>query len=252
MSESLFLYLYAREDQLLGILSDNALNISKAWGTNDITEGVLQNEEKQRELIRDYGYICLSKTCTSPAMWGYYADRSRGVCLVFVFDVNFLPKESAFIILNKGKTPKSPIMIKAVSYEKKRSISVNIKDLLFGKSEDWRHEQEYRIIFRLSDVERDVEKNGDVCFKTRSIMPYFKGVILGVNCKKERAEVEAIISSTNRWDKGKEPKVIKAEMSQTDFDFIVPLNSIALDEEDGFEEERPHRPLAKGAEFLSI
>lgn len=252
MSDLLYLYLYAREDQLFGILKDYALNISRAWGTNDITEGVLQGEEKQREVIKNYGYICLSKTCTSPAMWGYYADRSRGVCLVFVFEVQFSKNDREFIVLNKRKISKNPIIIKEVSYEKGRSISTDIKNLLFCKSEDWKHEQEYRIIFKLSDVDRKVDENGNVCFKTRSIMPYLKGVILGANCKKERAEVEAIISNTNQWYKGKEPKVMKAEMSKTDFNFIVPLNNIPVEEEDFFEEERHKRPLAKGVESLHI
>lgn len=251
MRKSLFLYLYAREDQFLGILKDNALNISKAWGTNDITEGVLQEEEKQRELVKDYGYICLSETCTSPAMWGYYADRSRGVCLIFVFDVNIYERSGEMTILDDGKIPRNPITIKKVSYKKMRSSSIDVKDLLFCKSEDWVHEQEYRIIFKLSDVDQRVGENGDVCFKTGSIMPYFKGVILGVNCRKERAEVEAIISKANRWNKGKEPKVIKAKMSKTDFRFVVPLNSISMEEEDFFEESRKSRGVARGAEFLA-
>lgn len=99
---NLRLYLYVTEDALINILREGKLNISKPWGTNDITEGVKQGEEKQKENIKEFGYICLSETCTSPAMWGYYADRSRGACLAFTFDLN-TSDEKTFYVLVKGK-----------------------------------------------------------------------------------------------------------------------------------------------------
>ena len=77
----LTLYLYASLDSLLKILETGKLKVSLPWGTNDITEGVPRNEQVRNHQTEAYGYICLSDNCTSPAMWGYYADRGRGACL---------------------------------------------------------------------------------------------------------------------------------------------------------------------------
>ena len=77
------LYLYVSEKQLFSILEDKALKLSRTEYTNDTTENIYSAEDSVSPLVREYGYICLSSTITSPMMWGQYADRNKGACLVF-------------------------------------------------------------------------------------------------------------------------------------------------------------------------
>lgn len=191
-SHILKLYLYVTEDALINILREQKLNISRPWSTNDITEAVKQREEKQQEKIKEYGYICLSETCTSPAMWGYYSDRSRGACLAFAFNVNTDDKKTFHVLQNT-------IEIKKVEYCKNRASSDNIDKLIFRKSKDWSHEKEYRIKVDLATVDfietKDKLNRISYIFKTDLIMEYLRGIILGVNCKKEKSEIDGIIRS---------------------------------------------------------
>lgn len=227
---NLRLYLYVTEDALINILREGKLNISKPWGTNDITEGVKQGEEKQKENIKEFGYICLSETCTSPAMWGYYADRSRGACLAFTFDLN-TSDEKTFYVLVKGKMSlKNPIIIKKVEYSKERVSCDNIDDLIFRKSEDWSHEKEYRIKIDLSSVDfvetKDKLNQINYIFKTDLIMEYLRGIILGANCKKEKSEIDGIIRSIKGSKIHQPIQVIRAKMNKSNFEFDVPIDNI--------------------------
>lgn len=181
------------------ILEQRYLIVSSPWATNDITEGVAQKEEKQSENIKQYGYICMSKTCTSPAMWGYYADRSRGACLVFDID-----EDSDY-------AKKYPIQ--EVKYEEKRLDTTDVTDLLSCKSTDWQHEKECRIIFKLSELQtRKRPENSEIFFIHHEIMKYLSGIILGVNCNSECAQIQSI---------AKDVKVIRIQISPEKFEFTM-------------------------------
>lgn len=87
-----------------------------------------------------------------PSMWGHYADRGNGVC--FVFDKNLLLTQAP-----NGKyfhhdevdydcEYNGDIMLSPGDYNSihRQLWEDNIKDVFFIKTEDWEHEQEYRII----------------------------------------------------------------------------------------------------------
>ncbi len=176
------LYLYTSEQGLRDIIEKRYLIVSTPWSTNDITECVAQREEKQSESIKQYGYICMSETPTSPAMWGYYADRSRGACLAFhIRDNDLFPDAD----------------IQQVKYERNRSACKDPIDLLSIKALDWQHEKEYRIIFKLSDLEHiNTEEHGKrkIIFIHRGIMGCLREIILGVRCNIECAQIQAMVS----------------------------------------------------------
>ena len=169
----------------MSILRDKFIYVSRPWNTNDITEGVLQGCSEQSEEVKELGYICLSKTCNSPAMWGYYADRSRGACLVFDIDFDEYKQESKCRVCNEVKYSLNRI-----------SSNSPIEELLFTKAADWQHEQEYRLLFKLYDLKhctRMVNGQETVLFYDSKLFKYLSGVILGAHCKKQCAEITAIL-----------------------------------------------------------
>jgi hypothetical protein len=91
------------------------------------------------------GILCFSKPVDDIPMWSYYANHHRGA--VFGIDVNKiggrLPGFSGFVKYRKHRVrynPFSPLS------QKQRLQTI------FTKSHEWRHEQEYRRVFRLSDL----------------------------------------------------------------------------------------------------
>jgi hypothetical protein len=95
------------------------------------------------------GIFCVSRISSSIPMWSHYANNHKGVAI----GINFSKVG--------GKLPGT---FEQVTYRKTRRgvnpwlLSTNpewlkqIKDTLFIKSRDWMYEQEYRRVFRLSDL----------------------------------------------------------------------------------------------------
>ena len=89
-------------------------------------------------------------------MWGHYAEKGKGVCLVFdkhkllkclstdmySRKVNYKRKFKGYIHINSGNIGKS--------LEKKR------KEFFFTKSSDWKYEQEFRIITKIDSGSDDL------------------------------------------------------------------------------------------------
>lgn len=169
----------------MGILTTKQIFVSKPWNTNDITEGVTQGEAMQSEDIRELGYICLSETHQSPAMWGYYANRSKGACLVF--DVNIEEYQELSNCLYFGK----------VTYTEERAIAHDKAEVrLFKKAIDWKHEQEFRILFKLMSLShKKEEKHGttEIIFYDTHLYKYLSGVILGTHCPRQCAEIQTYL-----------------------------------------------------------
>ena len=206
--EYMRLFLYVDETGLEDIIANQRIKLSCAWRTNDATEAVAQNETQRSDKVNEVGYICLSAICDSPAMWGYYADRARGACLVFDFHVRQRNCGHQYQILKNGVTRCSPpYWIQRIKYtDKRRKRFVSTKDsfssgkednfdLLTTKSKDWKHEHEYRIFYNLqqldvNDVEiiKDTGKIGAVYY-VREILENLSGIILGVNASMTPQEV---------------------------------------------------------------
>lgn len=242
---TLQLFLYTTEEQFMSILQSGKLNLSRALHTNDVTEGVKQGESHRIEEVNDYGYICLSKTCNSPSMWGYYADGSKGMCLVFDFDGEENTNDG-YLRVSPSKRISDCFHIKEVQYENDRAPASDIDDLLFRKSNEWSYEQEFRIKMKLSDA-TPVILGDKVIFQTNIIMPYLKAVILGTNCLKSKQDIEAIITLN---EKIKDIEVVKSKMNNTSFKIDVDIPRFGDKEKTA---QMPiHNGLARGSEIFNL
>lgn len=225
--EELTLYLYASLDGLLKILEKGKLKVSLPWGTNDITEGVPRNEQMRNYQTEAYGYICLSDNCTSPAMWGYYADRGRGACLVFRLPwINHYGGTGKWKIANpvvRGKF--LPGLLAKVIYGKNRCDFTSAEKLLCCKSEDWKHESEYRYIIKLTDTELggiiDTMYGKQGQYFISDFVRYLTGIILGPHCQLQPIDIcKHLTKYAGQTYISPDTEVVKAKFSPDTYSFI--------------------------------
>lgn len=230
--KELTLYLYASLDSLLKILETGKLKVSLPWGTNDITEGVPRNERMRNYQTEAYGYICLSDNCTSPAMWGYYADRGRGACLVFRFKWVQPCGKAQNGEINAWKIARPvpqngswlPGKLYQVEYGEKRSEFKSAEDMLRYKSNDWKHESEYRYITPLADTELDnitetsYGKLG--LYFVTDITRYITGIILGPHCQLQPIDIVQYVGKHKSTNITPFIEVVKAKFSPDLCSFI--------------------------------
>lgn len=188
--------MYVTADQLSSILKDKAFKLSRTSRTNDSTENIIAGDSSVTFEVEEYGYVCLSSSITSAMMWGQYADRGRGACLVFSAKLSADMENKRLHVdyyLNRRSkaTPSDPdIYLNKVTYtegrvtseEARRSITL----LLTSKSNDWKYEREYRILIPLSQIKKEnikEEPYGDFSYKylDNRLIPLLSRIVLGVN-----------------------------------------------------------------------
>lgn len=170
------LFHYTTLDNAIKIILTNSLRFGSFENANDITESrrsILSNvpEEEKKEVedeISKYHAICFTKDnirnrgFAIDCMWGYYAEKGNGVCLVFKKDkllaeysrIKHLPKtidntreydveytdNSNLIYLDSHTVP-----------EIREELKRNIREIFFVKDKCWKHENELRLLIK-SDV----------------------------------------------------------------------------------------------------
>ena len=186
------LFLYVSEDSLFKILRTGKLKLSLPWNTNDVTECVAQKASFQSEGVKSFGYLCFSANPHSPAMWGLYANRSKGACLAFDFEVERENNASheVYKILDRGTYFYSSKQIRPIEYKKDRIPPVSKKEeafdisFFFRKSKEWEHEKEYRMIYRLGDADDvSTEKENNILvtrFYVDGFLKHLSAIMLGV------------------------------------------------------------------------
>lgn len=220
------LYMYVKPDALIPLLTSKRIHLSKPWNTNDVTECVQQNKERQSEQIKEYGYICLSCRCNSAAMWGYYADSSRGACLAFDIPVE-KNKRGQYILLDEDYTVQSASKcIRAVEYRENRVRENNPLTLLHRKASEWSHEEEYRIAIPLELAKNESSDDyAKVCFYDDVLFTYLSHVILGVHSQHECSDIKAVLQNLEI----KEVNVTRASFSPLQFSYLIPDTLYTLD-----------------------
>ena len=158
------LYHYTKFESALKIIASEHLLFSQIENLNDINEAtgpniLFSNKEDSEavlEIIKDYGQISFTidgkkKGYDIPAMWGHYADRGKGVCVV-------LDREKILINIEKAHYWKGEIKYVGIEnpaeyfYDKLKFhkpedfIYYSKETLFFHKSADWSYEQEFRIL----------------------------------------------------------------------------------------------------------
>lgn len=208
------LFMYVTAEQLQCIIRDKRIKVSCPWKTNDITEGLFQSEVRQCEYIKEYGYVCFSATCTSPAMWGYYAGRSTGACLFFDFPLGHDGvKDDLYILRDNIIEALNRYLLREVKYEKNRVKRIDCTreiDALFSKDTDWSHEEEFRLLIRLEDIFWENNTDDGDAFYSGFLFSYLKGIILGANFQEEKPVFKCRLSSKLSYI-----FVTKAQISRT-------------------------------------
>lgn len=125
------------------VIYDKVFSVSEVTGFEKIL-----NNYKQISFTMDEGK---RKGFNIPAMWGHYATRGNGVCLVL--DYSKIEKHiKSTKYLYAKKVEYSEPNFSDISYYKDYGVSfeefvgISKDDLFFHKTKDWEYEHEYRII----------------------------------------------------------------------------------------------------------
>ncbi len=233
------LYLYVTEKQLFSILEDKALKLSRTERTNDATENIYSGETFVSPLVREYGYICLSSSITSPMMWGQYADRGKGACLVFSLKLfaqnNNIDVEYYFDRTQRkiGLFSKNIVMRKVLYALNRITNKGNTHyDIMSTKYLGWEHEKEFRIILPLNDARQKEDQGGNDPFSyiylDDKIMPALSRVVLGVNSSLDEYDTERKINNALMNDSyPKCPvRVVRASLNPSTFCISPNLDNI--------------------------
>jgi len=156
-----YMYHYTSFESFLKIWANKELKFSSSFGVGDINEvskfywsehrpHEFTDTELLRKEVESYKQISLTKesknlymSCMLPVMWGQYGGKGKGVCLrIDLSKINFTSN------IYRGDV-KYKDSIKPITYnnsELTEFIIKNQQNLFFQKTEDWKYENEYRIV----------------------------------------------------------------------------------------------------------
>lgn len=165
------LYHYTSFESFVKIWLSKQLKFSSVKDVNDVIESVLRTKASnfsQAALMKAYldirpqfkqisltmDYDSYMKGCMSPCMWGYYADKKKGVCIELNYDKLNFPKDvlkGAIVYKELIKDATIiPTDVKTIN-QLISFIKHNSKEEFFTKHNSWKGENEYRIISRGDD-----------------------------------------------------------------------------------------------------
>jgi len=100
-------------------------------------------------LSRGIGIFCLSKLSNSIPMWSYYANHHRGVVFGLSMDKIDAPFSgpSGFVKYRKQRVKVDPNLPPSSGAWRKLVVKT-----VLTKSAEWKHEQEYRQVFQLTNL----------------------------------------------------------------------------------------------------
>lgn len=227
---SITLYKYIKAEYLPDFLNTGYLKVSKIGEVNDPFEyaprfdeeaacrsliveatgipaekvhfAISQETTKEIQMLWDnkakktnMRYISFSALCSSPLMWGHYADNHRGVCLVFQLKLKkledyFPDTKIARIIYSHERVSLLPLIL-AKSSEIK-DVSRKLQQICsYTKAKSWEYEKEIRLFINPKKHLRErqgVKLYGDI----RSALC---GIILGVNYNDNTEEVKTKVAN---------------------------------------------------------
>ena len=165
------LYHYTSFETALKIIASGQLRYGRLSNMNDVNEAyryVYYNKDlnissqdvlQELSLYRQLSFSVDGVNCgynISP-MWGHYAQKGRGVCLVF--DRNKLENKLS---------EQSNVYSRTITYKSNYSGDIDIKmsdipqsiasqkdEIFFSKSSEWEYEQEYRIVKKFNNTNGD-------------------------------------------------------------------------------------------------
>lgn len=176
------LYHFTSFDTALKIIESNRLRFGRLSNMNDIHESaknvfvgsssaVKSFPSEVLDALYDdlYKYRQISLTANKNSkegfdlhqMWGQYADKGEGVCLVF--DKKELEKnpdmkniDQGFVEYEDSQILESYVISQSESVEDAiKEISNQVPKLFFHKREEWEHEQEYRLLKKCTNTNKE-------------------------------------------------------------------------------------------------
>lgn len=168
------LYQYTNFCSALQIIISNTLLFNPLKRMNDINElyrpsliecgyGTKENFKVAQKMIYDHQQISLTRDFRGkkgfdiPAMWGHYADKGRGVCLIFDKNklINTLSKKHRRKIVKYVEGLDPDIQLSAETIKRERFSNSEYDIFFFRKSKDWSYEQEFRVLIQSDSDQRE-------------------------------------------------------------------------------------------------
>ena len=187
------LYYLTNEIHALSNLEKKRLKISRFSTLNDPFElmPVKAGDPKHRHAIyqfkkqidRDKGLICFSKTWENPVLWGHYGDKHKGIALGFEVDKSVTNR---VIYSNKLiDIPVDPITHRACPDEKL------VDNILRTKFKDWKYENEWRVFFELKNESSESGLYFAEFFNEMEL----REIVLGPNCSTPISKISSLLKN---------------------------------------------------------
>ena len=167
------LYHYTSFNSFLKIFYSKKLKFGATVNMNDIMEAnkrVISNNRNQmplffafKDTIASYkqisftmDYDSMFKGCMSNSMWYHYGDKRNGVCIEFDFDKlrTLMPHKAKSGAVSYKYLMKDnillPLSAKTIS-DVETFVKQNLRKIFFYKTNEWKYENEYRIICQNED-----------------------------------------------------------------------------------------------------
>lgn len=163
---------YTNLDAAIKIIISNSLKFGEFANMNDIAESyrdLLDNIDSQtlRRILSEYRSFSLTEDTSNSergfaidCLWGYYAEKGQGVCLVFdkeklltIYEQQYackgVPEDKS---INYIDNYHNPVIAKGNTEEEIRSyVDNNIVEIFYEKDSCWSYEKEIRLLTKSKD-----------------------------------------------------------------------------------------------------
>jgi len=182
--------LRALRDRRLKIARLNELNDPFEFFAADCTDSTIQIklEEFKNQVNEQYGIVCFSQRYDDPVLWSHYADRHRGVALIFE-----IPDDMAIPI---SYQPERFMLDVDAAIRRGSFQESDLDQLISTKFSSWSYEKEIRVTCHLSDHFCQIDSKGKkVYFESLRLEPYgvdalkLIGLIRGARCGLNPADI---------------------------------------------------------------
>ena len=185
------------------ILGDRRLKISFSYAVNDPFElkpFCFQNRGNYEAWIKfvqehsqTQGFLSFSEDFRSPAMWGLYGDRHRGVCLGF--DIENFPKDDQELLVKMRYQEEDsfPLLTAEIAQNPRNKPGI-MDHVKRTKSRHWEHEKEWRVYVSLAPEEERQKRSGDSDFFTEFEEGLqLKEILLGCYATEKEEDFRALV-----------------------------------------------------------
>ena len=129
--------------------------------TVSLMKAVLDETKSFKQISLTMDFDTYKKGSMSPIMWGYYGDKRNGVCIELDFDKIVFENSMLYRKVKYVKYLKEYHYIPQLLNEEidvQSYVLKNKNELFFTKSNDWKGENEFRIISKVDDY-LDISKS---------------------------------------------------------------------------------------------